>query len=269
MLAKRILTGIVISAFLVTAVLALPPVWFACLIISIGAIAAAEWARLCGIRAIARQVGCAVLVAALATAFLALDQHAVYVIFAASLLWAMLISRLVYPGGRKFSEPGCVLCAMLVLAFATFATCELRDSGDHGAWWLLGAIAVVAIADTGAYAIGMKFGKTKLAPAISPAKSVEGLVGGLASVAVIAFVSGMFLWPGDLRSVAVLSGVCTFAAAVSVFGDLYVSQAKRNAGVKDSGRLLPGHGGILDRIDSALAAVPVYSLCVKLFLVQA
>jgi phosphatidate cytidylyltransferase len=118
-------------------------------------------------------------------------------------------------------------------------------------------LVLVWIADTAAYFVGRAWGRRKLAPAISPGKSWEGAIGGLVGGAAYAIICGWFIdgiaWPAFLAGAVLL-------AMVSIIGDLFESAAKRQAGVKDSGTLLPGHGGILDRIDSATATLPLAAL---------
>ena len=121
---------------------------------------------------------------------------------------------------------------------------------------LLGALLIVWAADTGAFAAGKVFGRVKLAPQISPGKTWEGVLGGLVAVAILSFVVA---WLSDAR-VAVLVPFCLAVACASIVGDLTVSMFKRTAGVKDSGALFPGHGGVLDRIDSVAAAAPLFAL---------
>lgn len=118
-------------------------------------------------------------------------------------------------------------------------------------------LVLVWIADTAAYFVGRRWGRRKLAPSISPGKSWEGAAGGLIGALAYAIICGFFIeglaWAPYLAAAAVL-------AMVSIVGDLFESAAKRQAGVKDSGTLLPGHGGILDRIDSATAVLPLAAL---------
>ncbi|MDO4708219.1 MAG: phosphatidate cytidylyltransferase [Pseudomonadota bacterium] len=125
--------------------------------------------------------------------------------------------------------------------------------------WLLTALAIIWMADSGAYFAGRRFGRRKLAPVISPNKTVEGLLGGLIAAVLAGVVFGLFagITPEQLPWLA-LAALLT--ALASVVGDLFESLLKRQAGVKDSGALIPGHGGVLDRIDSVLAALPVFAL---------
>lgn len=121
---------------------------------------------------------------------------------------------------------------------------------------LLIALLIVWVADSGAYLAGKTMGRVKLAPQISPGKTWEGVIGGLLAVALLVLVRSIWV-ETDL---AVLIPFCLAAAALSVVGDLTVSMFKRTAGVKDSGSLFPGHGGVLDRIDSVAAAAPLFAL---------
>jgi phosphatidate cytidylyltransferase len=122
---------------------------------------------------------------------------------------------------------------------------------------MLFALLIVWVADMGAYFAGKKFGRVKLAPSISPGKTWEGVFGGLIMVAVLTVVWSQYYAGMDL---AVLMPFCLAVGALSVVGDLTVSMFKRTAGVKDSGKLFPGHGGVLDRVDSVSAAAPLFVL---------
>jgi phosphatidate cytidylyltransferase len=126
----------------------------------------------------------------------------------------------------------------------------------RGPWWVLLLFGIVAAADIGAFFSGRAFGRVRLAPAVSPGKTWEGVIGGLLSSALVGAAAGYMLnW--SLLSMALLA---VAIGAISVIGDLTISMLKRTAGLKDSGRIFPGHGGVLDRVDSLLAALPVYLL---------
>jgi phosphatidate cytidylyltransferase len=145
------------------------------------------------------------------------------------------------------------ICGFLVLIPAWVALDLLYR---HDPTLLAFSLLVVWGADIGAYFVGKRFGSIKLAPNISPGKSWEGVLGGLTAVALLAGIANDFL---D-TDIAVLVPFCLAAAMLSVVGDLTVSMFKRNADVKDSGSLFPGHGGVLDRIDSVSAAAPLIAL---------
>jgi phosphatidate cytidylyltransferase len=121
---------------------------------------------------------------------------------------------------------------------------------------LLFALLIVWVADSGAFFAGKAFGRVKLAPKISPGKTWEGVVGGLVAVGLLTL--GRSFWVET--DLAVFVPFCLAAACLSIVGDLTVSMFKRSAGVKDSGTLFPGHGGVLDRIDSVASATPLFAL---------
>ncbi len=269
MLAKRLFTGIALAALLTGCILWAPPIWFEGVVLVIGLLAGLEWSRLCGIEGALRRIGYLALIAALFAVLLQLRSQAVYVHALAVLFWAALAGFLTYPAIGGVNRSGCVACSVLIFGFALFAISEVRSSSEHGSWWLLGALATISAADTGAFFAGRAFGRRKLAEHISPGKTVEGVIGGMLVVLALAVLAGAVAWHSDYGKIATFALICAFTAAMSVYGDLYVSRSKRRAGVKDSGRLLPGHGGILDRIDSSLAGLPVYAFCIKFFLIQA
>ncbi|MHB8919545.1 MAG: phosphatidate cytidylyltransferase [Halothiobacillus sp.] len=147
---------------------------------------------------------------------------------------------------------------LFILPAFWFALIQIRAL-EQGAWLLLFGILIVVVADTLAYFVGRALGRHKLAPALSPGKTLEGLVGGLVGVGILAAIgvvlplfSSVPAWELALWSMLV--------ALFSVAGDLEESRLKREAGVKDSGQLLPGHGGLLDRLDGQLAAMPIWLL---------
>jgi phosphatidate cytidylyltransferase len=126
-------------------------------------------------------------------------------------------------------------------------------------WWLMYLFALVWGADTGAYFAGRAFGKHKLAPAVSPGKTIEGMVGGIVLTMTVMVAVGVFRELSPLRFAA-FAGLSLLTVLASVLGDLLESMVKRQAGVKDSGTIFPGHGGALDRIDSLTSAAPVFAL---------
>ncbi|MFK8016874.1 MAG: phosphatidate cytidylyltransferase [Gammaproteobacteria bacterium] len=146
--------------------------------------------------------------------------------------------------------------AFVVLIPAWLGLSLLLTRPQSGALWMLAAFVLIFAADTGAYFSGKAFGKHKLAPAVSPGKTLEGVLGGAVLSCAIAFLFAPYLGVSSW----LLAAVTLPIALVSVVGDLIVSLFKRNAGLKDSGRLFPGHGGILDRIDSVCAAAPMLAL---------
>jgi phosphatidate cytidylyltransferase len=146
---------------------------------------------------------------------------------------------------------GLPVAGLVVLVPAGLAMVALRPAQ------VVAIVALVSIADTAAYFAGRAWGRRKLAPSISPGKTWEGAAGGLAAVLAYAIICGMLA--EGVRWLPYLAAA-NLLAVLSVIGDLFESAAKRQAGVKDSGSLLPGHGGVLDRVDSATATLPVAAL---------
>jgi phosphatidate cytidylyltransferase len=147
----------------------------------------------------------------------------------------------------------------LAIVPAWCALAWIHAEQPQGHRWLFVALALVWAADSGAYFVGRHFGKRKLSPRISPNKTVEGLLGGLACGVVVA-VAFAPLAGARLAQLPLVALVAFVAVAFSVVGDLFESLLKRHVGAKDSGDLIPGHGGVLDRIDGVIAALPVFAL---------
>ena len=147
----------------------------------------------------------------------------------------------------------------LAVVPAWCALALIHGSTANGHRWLLIALLVIWAADSGAYFAGRHFGKHKLSPRISPNKTIEGLVGGMLASLVIALAAAPFAG-ATVAQLPAVALVVVVTVGFSVVGDLFESLLKRHVGAKDSGDLIPGHGGILDRIDSVLAALPVFAL---------
>ena len=149
-----------------------------------------------------------------------------------------------------------LLSAALLPAWAAMVELQARSP-----WWLIAVMALVAAADIGAYFAGRAFGRHKLAPSISPGKTWEGAIGAWLAITVYALL--LFFYASDTLQLGCLPQTLALfwgLFGLSVLGDLFESTLKRQAGIKDSGSLLPGHGGILDRIDSLTAVLPVAAL---------
>lgn len=176
----------------------------------------------------------------------------------AFVFWLLAVPVLFATGARPGNTWGALAGWCVLLPFAA-AAADLRDLGP---WLLISVMALVWIADIAAYFAGRAFGRRKLAPSISPGKTWAGAVGGVAAVALYALANwhyGNPLLAGEpLWRVLVLAG--GLLATVSIIGDLFESAMKRAAGLKDSSQLLPGHGGVMDRIDSLTSTLPVAAL---------
>lgn len=150
------------------------------------------------------------------------------------------------------------LMGWLVLIPSWVALAYLHSLAN-GAWLILLVVMTVATADIGAYFSGKMLGKHQLAAAVSPGKSWEGFLGGLIACVLLAL---LVAWAVDFSQWRQLLVIIVLSALASVVGDLVESMVKRHRGIKDSGNILPGHGGVLDRIDSLTAAVPVFTLTI-------
>lgn len=164
-----------------------------------------------------------------------------------------------------FSRLGVALFAGLILPFCLSALTRIL-SGQLGRFYIIAALIMTFASDSGAYFVGRRFGRHKLAPVISPHKTVEGLIGGVLSSVIGMLLYCIILQLCFARSVDYLSGVIygVFGALAGTVGDLVFSTIKRQSGIKDFGAILPGHGGALDRLDSMAATAPSAELLVLL-----
>jgi phosphatidate cytidylyltransferase len=250
---RRAGTAAVLLALLVAALFLLPRAGVAALMGLIVALGGFEWARLCGFHA---QLYAGAMVLAFA-ALLWLDvPQAVFA--AACAFWLVAAPAWLWLGMKPAHRAALGATGFVVLVPAALAMVALQP-GDA-----LLVLAVAWIADTAAYFAGRRWGRHKLAPAISPGKTWEGAAGGLIAAAAYAMILSLFFAGAQATRMAAFLGAAALLVALSIIGDLFESAAKRQAGVKDSGALLPGHGGILDRIDSATAILPWAAVLVPL-----
>lgn len=265
MLKQRITTGIVLAVIFLTALFAFNELVFTVFLFFVAALCAWEWARLSGLEAVASRViySVGILVLMLILQLAVTDQASFRYIVLFSMLWWIGVCLTLYmaPLG-KLSSKGLstytLISGPLTIAPAMLSAQYLRDGEGGSAWMLLFALALVWAMDIGAYFTGKRFGKNKLAPQISPGKTIEGVLGGVAASLVLWLMVMLLRSTSEPSAMILLFAVVT-AGPLSVVGDLYESRAKRMAGMKDSGTILPGHGGILDRLDSAFAALPLFS----------
>jgi phosphatidate cytidylyltransferase len=267
-LKTRIITALILAPIAVGGVFFLPPVGFAIFTAALIALGAWEWANMAGLTAQSARVGYSVAVLLLLAALYTITAHSV--LWLAVLWWLAGLGLVAYyPKGSAHWGLVPVRAAMglLVLVPAWVGLNYLRSGElrfgltDNNLLLILYVFVLVWVADVGAYFSGRKFGKAKLAPRVSPGKSWAGVWGGLAAVAVFAWAVSQTLGAEAGQSVALII-ISVVTAAVSVLGDLFESMLKRFRGIKDSSRLLPGHGGIMDRIDSLTAAIPIFTLLV-------
>lgn len=270
MLKQRIITAIIIAVVLVGAIAVLPPLGFYVLVGAVFTVAAWEWSQLAGVVNPRHRVFYALLVAmtgivaAVSLNILQGLAGQIEPILSANLaLWVLLMFLVVtYPKTTAlWRNP--LLRALLgaaLLICTALALCYMRQ---HEYWFavVIYTILVVVCADTGAYFAGVNFGRRKLLPKVSPGKTWEGFIGGLCANVVLAIVTSFWIEGASLSLIMIVTLV---ASVLSVLGDLTESMLKRHAGVKDSSQLLPGHGGVLDRIDSVMAAAPVIAIGVLL-----
>lgn len=260
-LAKRLISGIGLAALVAVAVAALPAQGSAAFLLILALVAAYEWARLAGVASRPGVVGCVAIAAAVCVALWLAPGVWPLAAAAGLCFWALAAGVvLAYPASAPLARARAVVLAggAVALAGAWAGLVTLRV--EFGAAALVWLLAAVAAADSCAYFAGRRFGRRKLAPRLSPGKTWEGLAAG-AAAALLCGALGGWWFAGPL---AVWLGIGAAVFVASVLGDLTESMLKRARGVKDSGGLLPGHGGLLDRVDSVLPAAPTLAVLLPL-----
>ena len=271
MLKQRVITALIMAGLFLSAVIFLSLPWLALIFAILICLGGWEWSRLCEWESpVARAAYVLVLAAVLGLLYVycqlgaAPEREQIQPFLGLACLWWSLALLWVkgYPGSAVFWRTRAMrnLMGLLVLAPAWMAAVYLV-SFPRGGGLIVVMVLIVAAADIGAYFAGRAWGKHKLAEVVSPKKTWEGFWGGMVASSVLALLLWSQLPPPQAHiSLSEVLVVLLVTALASVVGDLTVSMVKREAGVKDSGSLLPGHGGILDRLDSLCGAAPVFAL---------
>jgi phosphatidate cytidylyltransferase len=257
-LRKRIVTAVILAATLLVVLLGLPAFATVILLTALLLAGAWEWSAFLRPRAAWVRIAYVALLALLlpmAWYVTATPEGRDIVLSAAVLWWLTALAWIVF-APRCVTPWSAALAGVLALVPAWLALVRLRENVPHGAEWVLFALILVWVADMGAFFFGRRYGRVRLAPHVSPGKTWEGVAGG-AAVSVIVAIAGSVWFHVPLSAFLPL---CLAVVGFSIVGDLTESLLKRFAGIKDSGTLLPGHGGVMDRIDSVTGAAPVLFL---------
>ncbi|MGI1987172.1 phosphatidate cytidylyltransferase [Shewanella glacialipiscicola] len=278
MLKQRIITAIWLIPLVLGAIFILPANYFAWALVAVFLIAAKEWGRIidnqcdvthwsftCTIGILLIAIN---LIVPIDAVWLSNQLHPIYlaILYIGALWWAVsLFLVFTYPKSAAFWQNNPMFKSMFgqltlipcFVALIALKSISSQASPYYGPVLVLLVMLIVWAADTGAYFVGKAMGKTKLMPAVSPAKTLEGLLGGLVTTMLV--VAGVMHYSPE-QELGLVVAVTLFVALVSALGDLSESMFKRAGGIKDSGTILPGHGGVLDRIDSLTAALPVFTL---------
>ncbi|MGI2159273.1 phosphatidate cytidylyltransferase [Shewanella baltica] len=278
MLKQRIITAIWLVPLVLGAIFLLPANYFAWALVGVFLIAAKEWGRIIDNQCDVTQWSftCTVgillvainLIVPIDAVWLSHQLHPIYlaILYIGALWWlASLLLVVTYPKSAKFWQKNPMFKSMFgqltlipcFVALIALKSISSQVSPYYGPVLVLLVMLIVWAADSGAYFVGKAIGKTKLMPAVSPAKTLEGLLGGLVTTMIV--VAAVMYYSPE-QELGLVVAVTLFVALVSALGDLSESMFKRAACIKDSGTILPGHGGVLDRIDSLTAALPVFTL---------
>ncbi len=257
MLKQRIITAVILVVIVMAALFASDPIFWRGLISLVVLLGFYEWLKFCAIDEMWPKIA-SYGVFAVCFYFIQLGYLSMALVVPfACLVWFALMFFTISDALNVMHQTWLKLpIGVIVLSAAGWLIIEFKEL-ENGALWILCFLFSVWAADIGAYFVGKKFGKTKLAPKVSPGKTIEGLLGGLALVLVI-FTPILFTL-FDMQAASLLLLTVLVTAFVSVGGDLFESKLKRHVGLKDSSQLLPGHGGVLDRIDSLLSGAPVFA----------
>lgn len=266
MLKQRLITAAILIPLVVWGILSLSVPAFAVILAVVILAGGWEWTRMAGIQSLMLRAGYVML---MIMAMLLLWRLSPW--SSATLIWVLLIALLWwclsmvmvarFSAATGYGVAHRFLAGLCILLPSWAALTALQHPDVAGPKHVLFLLTLIWVADSGAYFVGRRFGKRKLAPDVSPGKTVEGFVGALVCSLAWSVIGVYWLAP---ENAALYVMLCLITICASVLGDLVESMYKRHAGLKDSGQILPGHGGVLDRIDSLTAAAPIYTLGVIL-----
>jgi phosphatidate cytidylyltransferase len=257
-LRQRVVTALALAALVIAILFWMPPAAAVTAVAVVVMAGAWEWAGFAGLATSSQRIGyvAAMGVAAWAAWRATAEPAGLALFLCVTALWWLIAALWVTFGSRRGGRYAAGLAGFAVLVPAAIGLGRLALVQSHGQLLLFFLIVLIAAADVGAYFGGRAFGRHKLAPLVSPGKTWEGFFAGMLGASAAAW-AGASIFGQPLRP---WLAVCMLVALVSVVGDLVESMFKRHVGLKDSGGLLPGHGGVLDRIDSFTAAAPTFLL---------
>ena len=261
MLKYRVLTALILFSLILLAIWFLSASWFSVLIGGIILWAAWEWSALSGIK---NKYIRGFYVALIGVALSAACYLSIFWVLIASLIIWLWVAVAILCYALNLTPLGFqylllkIIFGFFALIFCWLTINALRENIGGPSWLLFGLMLIWAM-DTGAYAVGRFWGRHTLIARVSPNKTWEGLVGGIVLTLLVAIIRGVF-FRFSLYQLSLLVLLAIVTGFFAVVGDLFESMLKRQAGIKDSGRLLPGHGGMLDRIDSLIVALPIFAL---------
>ncbi|MDW3095210.1 MAG: phosphatidate cytidylyltransferase [Gammaproteobacteria bacterium] len=263
MIKQRVITAAILAPIVILSMLYMPTRWFAGFLALVAALGAWEWASMVAKTIVPRIIYVLVCCVLMAICWFILDEVQIrLIIFAGCIYWVFILLLLSFYQsswiGNYLLDGFLHYSGYFVIVVGWLAMSSLHQQNPL---LLLFLFVLIWIADIAAYFAGKKFGRNKLAEQLSPGKTREGVLGAMMGTFMFSLL-GVWLWREQLDWGIALYFVilCVLTALISVVGDLFESLLKRNAGKKDSGNLIPGHGGVLDRIDSLLAASPGFML---------
>jgi len=261
----RLITATILAVLFAFTLMLLSPEVFASLIVLVVLLAGWEWTDLAGINAKLGKLAYLIILLlsmVIASYFIGIhgefnQQLSYQICLVIVVLWAIIFLWLQgYPSSAILWSPQLIMCLLgLILLTSTWLALASIVSLENGQWMLALAITIVVLADLGGYMAGKLFGRHKLAPTISPGKTWEGFMGAIILEILLILLLKIIVPNADWFKLVFL---VISVSLCSVIGDLFESMLKRHRGVKDSSSLLPGHGGVLDRLDGVMAALPIF-----------